>query len=49
MIIIKAAKAKKIFGGVVVLKRLFEDEYMIDVVFNNELFKNGKVIKISFY
>jgi hypothetical protein len=48
MIIIKAAKAKKLFGDVVVLKRLFEDEYMVDLVFNNELFKNGKVIKISF-
>ncbi|PHO07899.1 hypothetical protein BFT35_03965 [Thermoanaerobacterium thermosaccharolyticum] len=47
-IIIKASKAKKIFGDVEVLKRLFDDEYIVDAVFNSEMFKNGKVIKISF-
>ena len=41
---IKASKAKEIFGEIEVRKILFDDIYLVDAVFNKELFKNSNCV-----
>lgn len=44
---IKASKAKEIFGEVVLIKNRFDDEYLVDATFNNEMFKGGRYLIIK--
>jgi hypothetical protein len=43
----KASKAKEIFKDVVVLRNRLGDEYLVDAVFNREMFKDGKYLIIK--
>lgn len=47
MIRLKASKAKELFGEIIVLRMLFEDEYLIDCIFNGELFKGNRYIELK--
>ena len=44
---IKFSTAKKIFGEVKVLKLQFEEDYLLDTVFNNDLFEGGNYIVVK--
>lgn len=44
---IKFSTAKKIFGEIKILKLQSQEEYLLDTVFNNELFNGGSYIVVK--
>ena len=44
---VKASLGRELFGEIGVLRKCFDAEYLLDIVFNSDLFKNGSYLIIK--